>query len=196
MNRPRSATRGGTGKSGENGALVLWLSGLSGAGKSTIAEATIDRLNGAGLRVLNLDGDAIRDHLHRSLGFGEPDIIENNRLIAELCRDRGPDYDVILAPVIAPVDRGRENARRIIGQRFRLIYCSADIATVRARDVKKLYARADRGEIGGMIGYSSGAVAYEPPVNPDLVLNTGEQTTEACVNRLCAFIETQLARRE
>ena len=65
---------------------------------------------------------------------------------------------------------------------------------MRARDVKGLYARADRGEIGDMIGYSSGAVAYETPVNPDLVLDTAEQTTEACVNRLCDFIESHLAR--
>ena len=194
MNRPRTAPRGTSGNSGKNSALVLWLSGLSGAGKSTIAEAVIDRLNGGGLRMISLDGDVIRDHRHRSLGFSEPDIIENNRLIAEQCRYCGPDYDVILVPVIAPLESGRDYARRIIGQQFRLIHCSADIATVRARDVKGLYGRADRGEISNMIGYSPGSVAYEPPANPDLVLDTAEQTIGACVDRLCAFIESRLAR--
>jgi len=144
--------------------------------------------------MISLDGDVIRDHRHRSLGFSEPDIIENNRLIAEQCRYCGPDYDVILVPVIAPLESGRKYARRIIGQQFRLIYCSADITTVRARDVKGLYAQADRGEIGNMIGYSSDSVSYEPPENPDLMLDTAEQTIEACVDRLCSFIETHLAR--
>ena len=195
MNSPDPELFGKSGVAGRGGALVLWLSGLSGAGKSTIAKATMERFVGAGLGVLNLDGDAVRDHLHRNLGFSEPDVIENNRLIAEICKDRSSEFDLILAPVIAPLECGRENARRIIGARYRLVYCSADIATVRDRDVKGLYARADRGEIGDMIGYSEGAVAYEPPTEPDLVLPTADESTDACVDRLCAFIQTQLAAR-
>lgn len=173
-------------------AAVFWLCGLSGAGKSTIAKAARDRLTDAGVSVLNLDGDVIREHLHTNLGFSREDVLANNLGIARLCHRQSGECDVILVPVISPLQEGRENARTILADRYNLVYCDADIATVRDRDVKGLYARADQGEIADMIGYSPDGLAFEPPPAPDLVLHTAQDSVDRCVDALVSFIETRI----
>jgi adenylyl-sulfate kinase len=176
----------------KTGAHVFWLCGLSGAGKSTIADAARDRLVASGLSVLNLDGDVIRDRLHTKLGFSREDVLENNLGIARLCDDRRAAHDVILVPVISPLREGRDKARTLLADRYNLIYCDADVATVRARDVKGLYARADGGEIRDMIGYSPGGLPFERPDDADLVLHTAEAPLDRCVDELVSFIESQV----
>ena len=172
---------------------VFWLCGLSGAGKSTIAETAQDRLEKNGLSVLNLDGDVVREHLHTKLGFSREDVLENNSGIARLCDDQLGAYDVILVPVISPLREGRQMARSLLGKRYNLIYCDADVATVRRRDVKGLYARADRGEISDMIGYSPEGLAFEVPDDADLTLHTAKSPLEKCVDDLVAFVQSRIA---
>lgn len=167
--------------------IVLWFCGFSGAGKSAVAEATAARFETAGARVALIDGDAVRDRRHLSLGFSVPDILENNRRIAQLCAARRAEFDVVLVPVISPLEAGRRTAREIIGPGFYLVYCEADVQTVRGRDVKGLYARADRGEITDMIGYSAGAAPFEPPTDVDIVLKTGTENLSACCGTLYEF---------
>jgi len=174
------------------GALVCWFTGLSGAGKSTVAEGLMARLRAEGLRVLALDGDAVRTRLHRHLGFTESDIKENNRLIAELCVENGDAYDVILVPIISPYAISRRDARARIGGGFCEVYCKADLSVVSARDVKGLYGKAARGEIGNLIGYSPETV-YEPPPAPDVVLDTTEQSPEQAIDGLYRFVRSKMA---
>lgn len=172
--------------------VVFWLCGLSGAGKSTIAEAAQDRLAKQGLSVLNLDGDVIREHLHTKLGFSREDVLENNGGIARLCDEQHGAYDVVLVPVISPLREGRQMARSLLGGRYNLIYCDADVATVRARDVKGLYARADTGDISDMIGYSPDGLPFEVPDDADLILHTAGAPLETCVDELVAFVQSRI----
>lgn len=185
---------GGTGGVAPGKAAVIWICGLSGAGKSTVAEAALARLTELDLSVLNLDGDVVREHLHTKLGFSRTDVLENNRGIAGLCGRKSSNYDVILVPVISPLAEARRDARALLGERYSLVYCDADIGKVRARDVKGLYARADRGEITDMIGYSAGGLAFEVPGDADLVLHTGDESLASCADRLVAFVLERIDR--
>ena len=106
MNDETIATSAATGR-----AAVFWFTGLSGAGKTTIAEGVMRRLTEDGLRVLVLDGDDVRARLHRDLGFTEADIKENNALLVELCHTHRADHDAILVPIISPYACSRHAAR-------------------------------------------------------------------------------------
>lgn len=173
-------------------AHVFWFTGLSGSGKSTLAEAARAALAAEGRRILVLDGDEVRNRMHNDLGFGEADIKENNRRIAQICIEESPQYDVLLVPIISPYLESRRDARRILGGRFHEVYCNADIAAVVARDVKGLYASADRGEITNMIGFSSGS-PYQAPCAPDLELDTVNQDVDQCARELVAFVRSCLS---
>ena len=128
-------------------AAVFWFTGLSGAGKSTIACALKSRLELKGVSVLILDGDYVRKHLHKHLGFSDSDIKQNNLLIAKLCINNRNKYEVILVPIISPFKSSRQLARNMLGNKFYEVYLSVDLDTVVERDVKGLYAKAIDGEI-------------------------------------------------
>lgn len=170
-------------------AAVFWFSGLSGAGKSTISEGAAAWLSDKGFRVCLFDGDTIRQQLHRDHGYHASDIINNNRQIAELCLRKRFDVDAILVSVISPLERGRQLARSILGDRFYIVYCKADVQTVCRRDVKGLYAKAERGEITDLIGFSAGGVHFEPPDGADIVLDTAVEPADVSIRRLCAFMK-------
>lgn len=167
-------------------ALVLWFTGLSGAGKTTVADAVCDRLRHEGYSVLVLDGDEVRAKLHVDLGFSRADIIKNNALIANLCVQNEGDYDVIMVPIISPFRESRLAAREKIGARFFDIFLSADLRCVARRDVKGLYEKASKGEITNMIG-ASGEIVFEPPENADLVLASGEEDADSSIRGLYEF---------
>jgi adenylyl-sulfate kinase len=173
-------------------AAIFWLTGLSGAGKTTLAEAVRARLAAEGRRVLILDGDQVREAFHRDLGFTPEDIRENNRLIAELCDRNRAAYDAILVPVISPFRDARSAVRRRLAPGFYEVHVRASLETVEARDVKGLYAKARRGEVGGMIG-QSGGVPYEPPEQPEIAIDTATEPKADSIARLLAFIRTRLA---
>lgn len=162
--------------------LVIWFTGLSGSGKSTIAVELERRLNQAGRAVYRLDGDNIRHGLNGDLGFSDADRDENIRRIAEvaaLFRDAGI---ITLASFISPFRRMRDLAREKVGpDAFVEVYVQADLETCIRRDPKGLYQKALRGEIKDFTGVSS---PFEEPPNPDLVLDTRELTVDECVRRL------------
>ena len=111
----------------KNKALVLWFTGLSGSGKTTIAKSIGDIFEKNGKRVLILDGDKIRDGRHKKLDFTPDDIRLNNSLIAKLCINNILKYDLILVPIISPYDDSRSNARKLIGGQFLEIYIRAPL---------------------------------------------------------------------
>ena len=114
---------------------VAWFTGLSGAGKTTIANRAAEILTNRGYHVMTLDGDVVRSRLHRHLGYSREDIEENNRLIAGLCKESMGDYDVILVPIISPFCVSRDSARRMLGSAFVDSYyrISPDLADIISR---------------------------------------------------------------
>ena len=162
-------------------AIVLWFTGLSGSGKSTLAEALKRELESRGKTVEILDGDAVREKLHKNLGFSREDIRENNRLIAELAAKSSAE--IVLVPVISPYKEDRQMAREIIGGNFIELFIHAPLQECIQRDVKGLYRKALAGEIDNFIGISD-ANPYEEPLNPDLTINTADLSVEESVTLL------------
>jgi len=173
--------------------LIFWFSGLSGVGKTTIADLIRKRLGNQGLKVSVLDGDDVRDRLHRHLGFSEPEIKENNKLIARLCESEREIADIVLVPVISPYAESRMKARQQLSPGFFEIYLFAEISILEDRDTKGLYVKARNGEMKNLIGYSPGA-PYEPPETPDFIIDTGIVSVKEAHDELTSFILTQLTQ--
>ena len=165
---------------------VAWLYGLSGSGKSTIAAAAQRSLYDEGRLVQVLDGDNIRAGLNRNLGFSEEDRRENLRRIAEVARLFVDTGTVVLASFISPLREFRARAREIVGaEDFLEVYVRASFAECARRDVKGIYGRAAAGEVARFSGKDS---AFEEPENPDLLLDTEQETVEESVARLLAVL--------
>ncbi len=173
--------------------ITVWLTGLSGAGKSTIAKRLERRLHELGKACFILDGDNLRHGLNRDLGFSPEDRRENIRRATEVARLMNDAGITVITAFISPYREDRETARRIIGsQRFLEAYLNADLATCEARDPKGLYRLARRGEIAEFTGVSA---PYEPPTDPDVVLDTAVSGVDDCVATLVRRITTH-AREE
>jgi adenylyl-sulfate kinase len=171
-----------------NSSIVLWFTGMSGAGKTTIAENTSAQLSKKDVCPLILDGDAIRGSLHKHLSFSKEDIMENNRLISELCAQKMADYDVIIVPIISPYKISRDKARKTIGPNFFEIYIETPLDTLIKRDSKGLYQKSLEGKIDNLIGFSKTNI-YEKPENPDLTISTNNQSIEESVSKLMIHIQ-------
>ena len=157
---------------GQKGA-VLWLYGLSGSGKSTIAAAVERSLHEAGRFVVILDGDNFRHGLNADLGFSDEDRQENVRRVSEVAKMFASQGVITLVSVITPKQALRDQARKIIGDAFHEVYVQASYETCAQRDPKGLYAKVAKGEIKQFTGKDSG---FEPPESPDLQIDT--ETTE------------------
>ena len=166
---------------------VLWFTGLSGSGKSTIANLFKEKLEAIGKKVKIFDGDDVRNTLHKHLGFTPEDIKENNRLIAGLCKAEMENYDFILVPIISPFKESRLNVRKELGKDFIEVYIKCSLEECVRRDVKGLYKKAFSGEIKNFIGVDS-SVPYEIPENPHLILNTEKEALERAVNKLLNLV--------
>tara|TARA_B100000676_G_scaffold213787_1_gene210187 strand:- start:1507 stop:2040 length:534 start_codon:yes stop_codon:yes gene_type:complete len=173
--------------------LVFWFSGLSGVGKTTVANIVRQRLETSDFKVSVLDGDDIRNRLHRHLGFSDTDIKENNKLIAGLCESERLHADIILVPIISPYVESRADARKQLSPGFFEIHLFAEISILEERDTKGLYAKARNGEIENLIGYSPNS-SYEPPEKPDIVINTGLISINKSCDILMNFILSQVGK--
>lgn len=167
--------------------LVIWFTGLSGAGKSTIAVELEKELLSHGRAAYRLDGDNIRMGLNSDLGFSESDRNENIRRTAEvaaLFQDAGL---IVLVAFISPYREMREKARTTIGsEHFSEIYVKADLETCEKRDTKGFYRKARLGQIENFTGISD---VYEEPEKPDLILDTESMTVEEAVQQVLKVIE-------
>ncbi len=173
--------------------LVFWFTGLSGAGKTTVANLTANRLAALGRSALVLDGDDLRPILSQGLGFGRADVLENNLRIAAYCQKRRHEADALLIPVISPYAEARAAVRAILAPGFYELWLAADLATVTARDPKGLYARAKAGTIPDMIGFAPD-FPYEQPDTADLAIRSDVEGPEHSADTLTRFIVDKLSR--
>ncbi len=167
---------------------VLWFTGLSGSGKSTIASALEARLNRAGRLSYLLDGDNVRMGLCSDLGFSAEDRKENNRRVAHLAKLFWDANVLTLVSFISPFRHEREAARGLVGKDFLEIYVDTPLAVCEARDPKGLYGRARKGEIAEFTGISS---PYEPPTAPEIALRTDRETVDQSVERIFAELRAR-----
>lgn len=165
--------------------FTLWFTGLSGAGKSTISTRVEQELRARGLRVELLDGDVVRTNLSKGLGFSKDDRDENVRRIGFVCQLLSRNGVAAIAAFISPYREIRDEVRAKIG-RFVEVYVECPIETLIERDVKGLYRKALAGEITNFTGVSD---PYEPPLNPEIVVRTADQSPEASVAAILARLE-------
>lgn len=171
-------------RNGHRGTAIL-LTGLPAAGKSTLAQALHAELFEHGVQSVVLDGDGLRVGLNRDLGFADSDRLENIRRASELAALLVENGQVVILAMIAPLVELREVFARRLGEDYREVWCSASLAVCEQRDPKGHYARARRGELAGFTGVSA---PYEPPPCASLVLDTGVQSVEACLDRLLTWL--------
>ncbi|MGH2756380.1 MAG: adenylyl-sulfate kinase [Actinomycetota bacterium] len=153
---------------------VIWFTGLSGSGKTTIAHAVEEQLLDAGVGVEILDGDVVRENLSKGLGFSEEDRNTNIRRIAFVAHLLQRNGTFVITAAISPYKAIRDEARAMIKD-FVEVYCDAPLEVCESRDVKGLYAKARAGEIKGFTGIDD---PYEAPENAEIVCKTGEQSVE------------------
>lgn len=170
---------------GHRGAVV-WFTGLSGAGKSTVAHAVENELHRIHCRTFVFDGDNVRHGLCSDLGFSLQDRTENLRRIGEMAKLFVEAGLIALTAFISPLKKDRERVRSLLPHGdFIEIFCDASIDICESRDVKGLYRRARAGEIPEFTGISS---PYESPENPELILNTGEDSLDTCVAQVLELL--------
>ena len=172
-------------KNGHRGA-VIWLTGLSASGKSTLAMRVEQRLFETGRQVYVLDGDNVRRGLSSDLGFLPQDRSENIRRIGEVAALFADAGVVVITAFISPYSADRAQARKAAGERFFEVYVKAPLELCEARDPKGLYRKARSGLIPDFTGVSA---PYEPPEAPEVVIDTGAQGEDESVQQLVSVIE-------
>jgi adenylylsulfate kinase len=171
---------------GQRGATI-WLTGLSGSGKSTIAVAAEKALTERGRLAYVLDGDNVRHGLNKNLGFSPEDRTENIRRIGEVAKLFTDSGVLVFTSFISPYRSDRDAVRKQMAQGdFIEVYVAADLETCESRDVKGLYQKARAGEIPEFTGISA---PYEAPERPELVLDTNAQSVEESVGALVSYLE-------
>ena len=163
----------------------MWFTGMSGAGKSTISSLLERRLREAGAKVEVLDGDVVRTHLSKGLGFSKEDRDENIRRIGFVCELLSRNGVIAIAAAISPYRAVREEVRSRI-RKFVEVYVECPVEVLAERDVKGLYKKALKGEIANFTGVSD---PYEPPCAPELTVNSSRETPAESVQRIWATLE-------
>ncbi|HZV61409.1 MAG TPA: adenylyl-sulfate kinase [Methylophilaceae bacterium] len=167
--------------------FVLWFTGLSGAGKSTLAHAVEQRLFERNCVTFVFDGDNVRHGLCSDLGFSERDREENIRRIGEMAKLFTEAGTIAITAFISPIHKDRDRVRALFQPgEFVEVYCRCTLETCEQRDVKGLYAKARKGVIANFTGISS---HYEPPQNPELVVDTDQGSLDECVEKVIAYLE-------
>ena len=167
--------------------VILWFTGLSGSGKSSMSHALEERLFNKGCRTFVLDGDNVRHNLNSDLGFSDKDRKENIRRIGEIIKLMMEAGFIIMTAFISPFREDRIAVRNLIPNGdFIEIYCKASLETCEARDVKGLYKRARAGEIKNYTGINS---PYEVPENADLIIDTKQESIEDSVSIIINYLK-------
>ena len=183
-----SVTRQRRNKLNNHRSIVLWFTGLSGSGKSTLAHALEEKLFQKDCRTFVLDGDNVRHGLNSNLDFSEKGRTENIRRISEVSKLMLESGLIVMTAFISPINKDRGEARQLISNEdFIEIYCKASIETCETRDVKGLYKRARAGEITNYTGIDS---PYEVPENPELTIDTDNQSLEGSVSTILSFLKS------
>lgn len=169
---------------------VLWFTGLSGSGKSTIAKGVEERLHAEGFFAVVLDGDNVRTGINNNLGFSDEDRKENIRRIAEVAKLFASNGVITICSFVSPTEEVRSLAKSIIGQNdFFEIFINTPIEECERRDVKGLYAKARKGEIKDFTGINA---PFEEPKSPDLEIQTKNKSIEESVNEVLQFAIPQI----
>ncbi|MBV8897864.1 MAG: adenylyl-sulfate kinase [Acidobacteriaceae bacterium] len=169
--------------------LTVWLTGLSAAGKSTISRIVQQQLTTQGYRAEILDGDIIREHLSKGLGFSRQDRDENIRRIGFVANLLTRNGVIVLVAAISPYRAARDEVRSTIG-RFLEVYVNAPLGVCERRDPKGLYQKARQGEMHGLTGVDD---PYEPPVQPDVECRTDKETISESVSKVLTAVHRALA---
>lgn len=172
---------------GHQGA-VIWFTGLSASGKSTLAHALENALFEKGCKTYVLDGDNIRHGLNKDLGFSPQDREENIRRIGEVAKLFADAGIIVMTAFISPYRSDREKARKLNPKNFIEVYVKCNIDICEQRDPKGLYKKAKAGEIPEFTGISA---PYEEPENPEIIIDTGQCTVEQAVNFLLTYLNQQ-----
>lgn len=173
--------------------VVIWFTGLSGSGKSTMANALEKKLFDNDIQTFSLDGDNVRRGLNNGLGFSREDRKENLRRIAEVTKLFIDAGFVVVASFISPLREDRKFVKNIVGsENFVEIFVNTSLEECERRDVKGLYAKARKGEIQNFTGISA---PYEVPEDADLEIKTEETSIEEAVNSINLFLKTKLEIR-
>jgi adenylylsulfate kinase len=160
--------------------LTIWLTGLSGAGKTTIGKAIVEKLHNHNQKVSLLDGDILRQTLCKGLSFSRSDREENIRIIAGVADSLTREGNIVIVCVISPYRTQREGLKQQISP-FIEVYVNAPLTVCEQRDVKGLYKKARCGEITNFTGIDD---PYEPPLNPDVECKTDCEPVHECVNKI------------
>ena len=166
--------------------FTLWFTGLSGAGKTTISKLVEDELRSRGSRVEILDGDVVRENLSKGLGFSKEDRDTNIRRIAFVADLLSRNGVPVITAAISPYREIRGEARELMGERFIEVFVKASVEVCADRDVKGLYEKAFKGEIKEFTGVSD---PYEEPLDPEIALDTENESPEESAGRLIALLE-------
>jgi adenylylsulfate kinase len=166
--------------------FTLWFTGLSGAGKTTISRLVETALRERGSRVEVLDGDVVRENLSKGLGFSKEDRDTNIRRIAFVADLLSRNGVPVITAAISPYREIRGDARELMGDRFIEVFVKASVEVCAERDVKGLYEKAFKGEIKEFTGVSD---PYEPPLNPEITLDTEHQTPEESAAAILSLLE-------
>lgn len=166
---------------------ILWFTGLSGSGKTTLSIALENLLFQRNALVTILDGDIVRSGLNQDLGFSAEDRKENIRRIGEVAKLLASQAFLVTVAFISPFREDRELIRQSVEDgRFIEVFIDCPLQVCEERDTKGLYKKARKGEIGDFTGISS---PYEPPVSPEILLKTAENSVEECVGQIIQFLE-------
>jgi len=167
--------------------VILWFTGLSGSGKSTIANAVETKLYEMGRHTYLLDGDNIRHGLNRDLGFSEEDRIENIRRIGEVAKLFVDSGLIVLTAFISPFQKDRDQVRSLVKKsEFIEVYVDTPLEVCEQRDPKGLYKKARAGEISDFTGISS---PYEPPKNPEIHIENNKISVEESVDKIIEYLK-------
>ena len=180
------APQHGLGSAAPHKGFCLWFTGLSGSGKSTITTHLVKELRRRDSKLEVLDGDVVRENLSKGLGFSREDRDTNIRRIAFVANLLSRNEVPVITAAISPYREIRDEARQMMGDRLVEAYVKASVETCEARDVKGLYAKARSGEIKEFTGVSD---PYEPPENPELVIETEQQSPEESAQQILTYLE-------